>query len=58
VIQRPGERAFTSDGSLTLQGAPLLSQGVFSAVVLMVLVATLVAPVGLRWAFGDRKDGL
>jgi Kef-type K+ transport system membrane component KefB len=40
--------------SLTLQGAPLLSQGVFSAVVLMVLVTTLVAPVGLRWAFGDR----
>jgi Kef-type K+ transport system membrane component KefB len=38
--------------SLTLQGAPLLSQGTFSAVVLMVLVTTLVAPVGLRWAFG------
>jgi len=43
--------------SLTLQGAPLLSQGVFSAVVLMVLVTTLVAPVGLRWTFGDRSHG-
>lgn len=43
--------------SLTLQGAPLLSQGVFSAVVLIVLVTTLVAPVGLRWAFGDRTHG-
>lgn len=43
--------------SLTLQGAPLLSQGVFSAVILMVLVSTLVAPVGLRWAFGDRTHG-
>jgi Kef-type K+ transport system membrane component KefB len=42
--------------SLTLQGAPLLSQGIFSAIVLMVLVTTLVAPVGLRWAFGDRTQ--
>lgn len=38
--------------SLTLQGQALLSQGVFSAVVLMVVVTTLVTPVGLRWAFG------
>jgi len=37
--------------SLTLEGKPLLSQGVFSAVVLMVLITTLVTPVGLRWAF-------
>lgn len=37
--------------SMTIQGQPVLSQGIFSAVVLMVLVTTLVAPVGLRWAF-------
>jgi Kef-type K+ transport system membrane component KefB len=37
--------------SLTVEGQPLLSQGVFSAVVLMVLVTTLVTPVALRWAF-------
>jgi Kef-type K+ transport system membrane component KefB len=37
--------------TLMLEGEPILSQGVFSAVVLMVLVTTLVAPVGLRWAF-------
>lgn len=37
--------------SLTLQGEPILSQGAFSAIVLMVLVTTLLAPVGLRWAF-------
>lgn len=37
--------------SLTLQGQPLLPQGAFSAIVLMVLVTTLLAPVGLRWAF-------
>lgn len=38
--------------SLTLQGQPVLSQGLFSAIVLMVLITTLVTPVGLRWAFG------
>ena len=36
---------------LTLQGNPLLTQGAFSAIVLMVLVTTLLAPIGLRWAF-------
>lgn len=39
---------------LTLQGQPVLTQGVFSALVLMALVTTLIAPVGLRWAFGWR----
>jgi len=37
--------------SLTLQGRPVLSQGAFAAIVLMVLVTTLLAPIGLRWAF-------
>jgi Kef-type K+ transport system membrane component KefB len=36
--------------SLTLDGRPVLSSGVFSAVILMVLVTTLATPVGLRWA--------
>jgi Kef-type K+ transport system membrane component KefB len=36
--------------TLTFAGQPLLSPSLFSAVVLMVLVTTLVAPVGLRWA--------
>ena len=40
---------------LTLQGQPILSQGAFSAIVLMVLVTTLLAPVGLRWAFARRR---
>jgi Kef-type K+ transport system membrane component KefB len=35
---------------LTLEGQPLLSPSLFSAVVLMVLVTTLAAPIGLRWA--------
>lgn len=37
--------------TLALGGEPLLPAGLFSAVVLMVLVTTLAAPVGLRWAF-------
>jgi Kef-type K+ transport system membrane component KefB len=37
--------------SLMIQGRPVLSQAAFSAVVLMVVVTTLIAPVGLRWAF-------
>lgn len=36
--------------SLSLQGKPILSQEIFSAVVLMVLITTLVAPIGLRRA--------
>jgi Kef-type K+ transport system membrane component KefB len=40
--------------TLTLAGQPLLSPSLFSAVVLMVLVTTLVAPVGLRWAIQRR----
>jgi Kef-type K+ transport system membrane component KefB len=40
--------------TLTLAGQPLLSPSLFSAVVLMVLVTTVVTPVGLRWAFQRR----
>jgi len=42
--------------SLTLHGQPVLSPSLFSAIVLMVLVTTLVTPLGLRWAF--RRRGL
>jgi len=43
--------------SLMLQGQPVLPQAVFSAIVLMVLVTTLLGPVGLRWALrgGGRR---
>jgi Kef-type K+ transport system membrane component KefB len=40
---------------LSLDGQPILSPAVFSAIVLMVLVTTLVAPPGLRWAFRSRE---
>jgi Kef-type K+ transport system membrane component KefB len=35
--------------TLVLDGRPVLSESVFAAVVVMVLVTTLVAPPGLRW---------
>ncbi len=42
---------FASIGASTLVGGqPVLSPPVFSALVAMVLVTTLVAPIGLRWA--------
>jgi Kef-type K+ transport system membrane component KefB len=36
--------------ALVLDGGPLLSQAAFSALVLMVVVTTLLTPIGLRWA--------
>ena len=41
--------------SLLVEGRPLLPQSLFSAVVVMVLVTTVLTPLGLRWAF--RRDG-
>ena len=41
---------------LSVDGQPVLSPGLFSAVVLMVLVTTLVTPVGLRWILPPRRD--
>lgn len=47
---------FAGIGStLLVDGGPLLPQSLFSAVVVMVLVTTLVTPVGLRWAFGRHS---
>ena len=43
---------FAGIGStLSLKGEAVISPGEFSAIVVMVLVTTLLAPVGLRWAF-------
>jgi len=36
--------------ALVLEGRPLLPQATFSALVLMVVATTLLAPIGLRWA--------
>ncbi|MGH2394176.1 MAG: cation:proton antiporter, partial [Candidatus Limnocylindria bacterium] len=41
---------------LVVADRPLLDVGIFSAVVLMVLVTTVVTPVGLRWVLqGDQE---
>jgi Kef-type K+ transport system membrane component KefB len=38
-----------------LEGNPILNQNVYSAVVVMVVVTTLVTPLGLRWVFRRRS---
>jgi Kef-type K+ transport system membrane component KefB len=49
---------FAGIGSaLVVDGQPLLPQSLFSAIVVMVLVTTLVTPIGLRWAFARRTAG-
>jgi Kef-type K+ transport system membrane component KefB len=40
--------------SLMFQGKPILSEELFSAVILMVLITTLIAPVGLRRALKSK----
>jgi Kef-type K+ transport system membrane component KefB len=41
--------------ALVLDGRPLLSQAAFSALVLMVVVTTLLTPIGLRWALQPTR---
>ncbi|HEX7788713.1 MAG TPA: cation:proton antiporter [Methylomirabilota bacterium] len=41
--------------ALVLDGQPVLSEAVFAAVVMMVLVTTLVAPPGLRWSVRRKR---
>jgi hypothetical protein len=50
---------FASIGTgLILDGQPILLQGGSSAIILMVLVTTVLAPIGLRWAFRAKPtDG-
>ena len=43
--------------TLMLDGHPVLSEAVFAAVVVMVLVTTLVAPPGLRWCLRRPRGG-
>jgi Kef-type K+ transport system membrane component KefB len=42
---------------LIADGRPLLHQGIFSAIILMVLVTTVIGPIGLRWAFSRHGRG-
>ncbi|HZS35006.1 MAG TPA: cation:proton antiporter [Methylomirabilota bacterium] len=43
--------------TLTLEDRPLLSDAAFSALVLMVVVTTLLAPIGLRWTLRPGSPG-
>lgn len=43
---------------LTIQGEPVVSAEVFSAVVLMVIVTTMVTPPLLKWGFARQLGGL
>ncbi|HSE87190.1 MAG TPA: cation:proton antiporter [Candidatus Binatia bacterium] len=40
-----------------IEGQPILTQNVYSAVVMMVLITTLVTPLGLRWVFRKQSRG-
>lgn len=40
---------------LTVAGRPVVSESVFSALVVMVIVTTLVTPPALRWSLGRRR---
>lgn len=41
--------------TLVIAGQPVVDQSVFSAVVVMVLVTTLITPPALKWSFGRRR---
>ena len=42
-------------GSLVLEGEKVIGATTYSAVVIMVIVTTLVAPPLLKWTLTDRK---
>jgi Kef-type K+ transport system membrane component KefB len=42
--------------SLVVKGQPILSQNIYSAIVMMVLITTLITPIGLRWVFGKTSS--
>jgi Kef-type K+ transport system membrane component KefB len=48
---------FASVGAaLTLNGQPVISQPVFSAIVVMVVVTTMITPPALKWSVGRHRD--
>jgi Kef-type K+ transport system membrane component KefB len=42
--------------SLVVKGQPILSQNIYSAIVMMVLITTLITPIGLRWVFAKTSS--
>jgi Kef-type K+ transport system membrane component KefB len=43
--------------SLTLGGRPVIDGAVFSAIVAMVIVTTMITPPALKWSFGRKRKG-
>jgi Kef-type K+ transport system membrane component KefB len=49
---------FASIGmSLTIGGVPVVSQAVYSAIVIMVILTTMAAPPALKWSLSRRRGG-
>ncbi|HUL49491.1 MAG TPA: cation:proton antiporter [Gemmatimonadales bacterium] len=42
--------------ALTLHGAPVVDQGIYSAVVIMVVMTALITPPALKWVFGPAPE--
>ena len=42
--------------SLTIGGSPVVNDAVFSAVVAMVIVTTMITPPALKWSLGRKRD--
>jgi Kef-type K+ transport system membrane component KefB len=40
---------------LTINGLPIIDQGIYSAVVIMVIVTTMATPPALKWSFSRRR---
>ncbi len=43
---------------LTFGGKPVLSQGLYSAIVIMVIVTTVITPPALKWSLGRKNNTL
>jgi hypothetical protein len=41
---------------LTLHGTPVVDQGIYSAVVIMVVMTALITPPALKWVFGAAPE--
>jgi Kef-type K+ transport system membrane component KefB len=49
---------FASIGlTLTLRGQPIINEGTFSAIVIMVIVTTMLTPPALKWSLSRRPTG-
>ena len=45
----------TIGATLTLHGMPIVDDGLYSSIILMVMITTLVTPPGIKWALENKK---